>query len=357
MDGATPERHLLDVNGSLFGMAAYGGETKCHRSSCGALFSITTAGEERAFYFFKGSPDGSHPDGGLTYLNGEFYGTTRSGGAYNYGTVFKVDAFGTEHTLYSFYEHGHGGAYPEAGLTNVNGTFYGTTHGGGAHDRGTIFKITPSGKESVVYVFGGTHSDGAWPAAGLVLLHGVLYGTTTGGGGYCTRGCGTVFSVTPSGKERVIYTFGRTVADGGQPEAGLTILNGDLYGTTYSGGSRSCACGVVFRVTTSGVETILHRFRGYNKDGAFPVAGVTPANGALYGTTTEGGCFNGCGGTVYKIDAAGYETVLHFFGGTPDGDSPLGGLTYVSGFLYGTTAYGGTYCGSSGCGTVYKILP
>jgi uncharacterized repeat protein (TIGR03803 family) len=366
-DGATPERHLLNVNGTLLGMTTSGG-TGC-RGGCGTLFAISPSGMEHIFYSFTGFPNGFFPEAGLVYRNGELYGTTRKGGAYNRGTVYKVNGFGTEQVLHSFYKVTRDGAYPEAGLSDFNGTLYGTTHGGGSNGRGTIFKITTSGKESVIYAFGtNSRNDGAFPATNLVALKGVFYGTTTGGGTHsgCPGliGCGTVFAVTPSGKERVIHNFTGTESDGGQPPSGLTVVNGDLYGTTVYGGLPPCyaGCGVVFRVTTSGTETILHRFRsGY--DGAYPGAGVAPINGALYGTTTNGGGYYGCSdgcGTVYRIDSARRETVLYRFRGYPDGQNPEGALTEVNGVLYGTTAYGGTFCEgfySSGCGTVYEILP
>jgi uncharacterized repeat protein (TIGR03803 family) len=361
-------RHMLVVFGTLYGMTSVGG-SGCHPGvGCGTLFAITTDGAENVVYGFKGYPDGFYPDAGLINVNGTLYGTTSKGGAYNKGSVFKVTRSGVEHILHSFYKNAFDGAYPEAGLTDVNGTLYGTTHGGGPHGKGTIFKIATSGKENVIYSFGtdGTY-DGAWPAASLTQLKGTLYGTTTGGGKYsgCPHllGCGTIFAVTPSGKERVIHNFRGAEGDGDQPVAGLTVMNGDLYGTTVFGGVAPCyaGCGVVFKVTKSGAETVLHRFRG--SDGAYPGAGLAPLHGALYGTTNNGGgysrCSNSCG-TVFKIDAAGHETVMYRFRGNPDGQNPEGALTEVGGVLYGTTAYGGLYCEGShsmGCGTVFQINP
>lgn len=146
-------------------------------------------------------------------------------------------------------------------LIDVKGTLYGLTIVGGAHSDGTIFKITTSGTESVVYSFGSAPYDGNQPVGRLVELHGLLYGATIIGGTGC--GCGTIFKSTTSGKEEVIYSFKGTLKRDGQlPGAGLTKVNGVLYGVTNAGGSTKCECGIVFSVTTAGVEKVLYRFRG-----------------------------------------------------------------------------------------------
>jgi uncharacterized repeat protein (TIGR03803 family) len=118
---------------------------------------------------------------------------------------------------------GADGKYPEASLTDVNGTLYGTTDYGGQESLGTVFAITPSGTQTVVHSFKGSPKDGALPEAGLVNVNGTLYGTTTFGGGKgCggEDGCGTVFAITPSGKEMVLHSFGRS-GDGAYPQAAL----------------------------------------------------------------------------------------------------------------------------------------
>jgi uncharacterized repeat protein (TIGR03803 family) len=125
-----------------------------------------------------------------------------------------------------------------AGLIAVKGVLYGTTSGFGESENGTVFAITTAGKERVLHTFRGRNgtrlTDGANPDAGLIAMNGFLYGTTSGGD---TRNTGTVFEVSTSGQERVIYSFGqRGAPDGFLPEAGLTVLNGELYGTTVGGG-------------------------------------------------------------------------------------------------------------------------
>ncbi len=196
--------------------------------------------------------------------------------------------------------------------------------------------------ERVVYSFEGG-SDGAHPAAGLINVDGTLYGTTSGGG---SRGVGTVFRVTPAGVEAVVHSFNGYPDDGAVPSAGLINLGGALYGTTSGGGgSTHCAygCGAVFKVTAAGDETLVYSFEG-GDDGEGPIAGLINVSGTLYGTTYTGGggtsCASGCG-TVFRVTTGGAENVLHAFQNNPDGAYPYAGLTNVGGTLYGTTVDGG----------------
>ncbi|MGC9993511.1 MAG: choice-of-anchor tandem repeat GloVer-containing protein [Candidatus Cybelea sp.] len=146
--------------------------------------------------------------------------------------------------LYSFKDGSGDGEYPQASLSNVNGSLYGTTYYGGADGRGAVFSITPSGTETVFHSFKGGSGDGENPYAGLINVNGKLYGTTFGGG---ANGHGTVFAISTSGKETVLHGFGRS-GDGSNPVAGLMNLKGTLYGTTYAGGANSG--GTVFAITT-----------------------------------------------------------------------------------------------------------
>jgi uncharacterized repeat protein (TIGR03803 family) len=261
------------------------------------VFSITPSGHETVLHAFAGSPDGEEPLARLLNVNGTLYGTTSLGGAYNSvhhfgGTVFSITPGGKEKVLYSF-GNGTDGAYPYAGLTDVKGRLYGTTYYGGAHNWGTVFSITPGGKEKVLYSFGAHGNDGEWPTTGLVDVSGTLYGTTFVGGAY--NGDGTVFSITPSGTETVLHSFSNNGSDGWYPDAALLNVNGTLYGTTYFGGAHGL--GTVFSITLSGHETVLHSFNG--RDGSFPASGLVDVNGTLYGTTATGGAHND--GTVYSI--------------------------------------------------------
>jgi uncharacterized repeat protein (TIGR03803 family) len=308
---------------------------------------------------FTGSPDGLSPLAGLVRdWNGNLYGTTVFGGAYGWGTVFKVGPTGKETVLYSF-TNSPDGSQPHAGLVmDEAGNLYGTTISGGSSDAGTVFEVDTSGNETVLHSF--TNSpDGAAPVAGLVRdWKGNLYGTTPYGGDLACDppyGCGTVFKLGPTGKETVLYSFTNS-PDGAVPEAGLVMDEaGNLYGTTVSGGS-SC-CGTVFKVAPTGKETVLHSFSF--SDGSAPSAGlVRDWKGNLYGTTVEGGS-SGVG-TVFIMDPTGKETVLYSFAGGTAGAYPYGALVRDwNGNLYGTTFYGGDLACSApyGCGTVFKLGP
>jgi uncharacterized repeat protein (TIGR03803 family) len=300
---------MIVRNGAFYGTTPFlGGGCRHSTYGCGTVFSITPSGHETVLHRFTGSPDGSTP-GVLHNVNGTLYGTTSGGGSHvsvnctlGCGTVFTITPSGKEKVLYSF-RGGTDGVGPIGGVIDVNGTLYGTTLGQYGGSNGTVFSVTPGGKEKVLYSFGAHGNDGTDPS-GLVDVNGTLYGSTTLGGsnvGFCaSSGCGTVFSITPSGKETVLHSF--SGGDGADPEAALLNVNGTLYGTTSEGGAYGL--GTVFRITLSGHETVLYSFKGYGQDGENPYSGVIDVNGTLYGTTERGGgnvCYGkGCG-TVFSI--------------------------------------------------------
>ncbi|MGP8101884.1 MAG: choice-of-anchor tandem repeat GloVer-containing protein [Candidatus Cybelea sp.] len=195
-----------------------------------------------------------------------------------------------------------------------------------------------------LYIFGGG-TDGIEPEAPLIKAGSELYGTTALGG---SRDNGSVFAIDESGKERVLYGF-EGGKDGSEPLAGLLELNGKLYGTTRSGGhGASGGNGTVFELNLAGTERVLHRFDG-GTDGAYPYGGLIAVNGTLYGTTYAGG--TGDNGTVFSVSTSGKERIIYRFTNTPDGRGPLAGLIVASGALYGTTAGGGRHTG----GTVFEV--
>jgi uncharacterized repeat protein (TIGR03803 family) len=262
------------------------------------------------------------------------------------------------------------GAFPLGALVQgADGNLYGTTTQGGANDEGTVFEITPSGTLTTLHSFNGT--DGSWPVGALVQApNGGFYGATEYGGSSdnCEEGCGTVFKITPSGTLTTLHSFDET--DGALPEAGLTqAADGDFYGTTAAGGVNGLnGYGTVFKITQGGTLTTLHNFCSLSdcEDGYLPSGGlVQSANGALYGTTEEGGnssegCPGGCG-TVFSITTSGVLTTLNTFDGT-DGNQPYAGLVQATnGDFYGTALEGGsntnTSCADFSCGTVFKITP
>jgi uncharacterized repeat protein (TIGR03803 family) len=324
-----------------------------------ALMQPQTGNGFRILYSFKGGADGDSPTAGLAVLNATLYGTTAGGGAKRPGngggTVFDLTTSGEESVIHRFNRGSlrmRNGATPEANLVARSGKLYGTTTAGGAHDLGTVFDMTTDGKEDVLYSFGSFTGDGANPATGLLALNGKFYGSTTFGG---ADNDGIVFEVTGSGTERVLYSF-KGGKDGSHP-SGVIAVNGELYGTTSQGGDVTCQCGIVFELSTSGQERVLHRFTGGN-DGSSPVAGLVALNATLYGTTYNGGnpnCNfgNGCG-TVFATSTSGKERVLYAFAmesGRADGVFPQAALTALDGALYGTTKS----CNEWGYGTVFRV--
>ncbi len=362
-DGSNPQGGLvIDSAGNLYGTTQLGGA-----QNYGTVFKIDTSNHETVLYSFKGGSDGVYPTSSLVMdSKGNLYGTTLGGGVpggygFGMGTAFKIDASGNETVVYAF-QGGNDGMLPQAGLiTDAAGNLYGTTVVGGPSGNGTVFKIDTSNQntESVLYSFPSSDMNwtgGAFPYGGLVTdSAGNLYGTTSVGG---TQGLGTVFKIDASGTESVLYSF-KGGNDGRVPQASLIVdSSGSLYGTTYDGGSslnNGSGFGTVFKIDTSGAESVLYSFKG-GTDGAYLYSGlVMDSAGNLYGTTYEGGSSlnNGYGfGTVFKIDTSHNESVLYSFTGSDDGANPVAGLILdPSGNLYGTASNGDP----SNHGTVFKI--
>ena len=297
-------------------------------------------------YSFTGGGDGANPVAGLAQANdGNLYGTTHEGGTNGYGAVFRITASGALTPLYSF-TGGNDGANPDAGLIQASdGNLYGTTEYGGTNDDGVVFRITTNGALMPLYAFTGVH-DGANPRGALVQASdGNLYGTTENGG---TNFEGTVFRIPTTGALTPLYSF-TDGHDGGFPEAALVqAIDGNLYGTTYGGGTNGY--GVVFRITTNGALTSLYSFTN-GHDGAYPVAALVQASdGNLYGTTEEGGTNND--GAIFQIKTNGVLTPLYSFTDGHDGAFPEAALVQASdGNLYGTTYEGGT----NGYGDIFRV--
>jgi uncharacterized repeat protein (TIGR03803 family) len=351
-DGANPRyvTPVLDAAGNLYGTTNYGGVY-----GFGTVFKLTSSGTETILHSFHvNGTDGAYPEAGLVMYKGNLYGTTVEGGNDNIdGTVFELTHTTkgwTEKILHSFGASGDG-SQPYCVLTvdKKTGNLYGTTNVGGTYSYGTVFELTPSGTERVLWSFG-NGTDGANPIAGVILdTNGNLYGTTEYGGDY---GYGTVFKLTASGTETILHSFDLNGTDGAYPVAGLVMYKGNLYGTTASGGAYGD--GTVFEVTLSGTETILHSFANNDIDGINPYAGLTVYKGNFYGTTANGGGIGGVAGIVFELTPSGTEKILHVFGGSPDGAFPWGGVVFdMSGNLYGTTFSGG----ANGYGTVFKMTP
>lgn len=305
-------------------------------------------------YSFQGAGDGQGPAANLAALGGTLYGTTVYGGSGN-GTVFSITTSGKERVLYAF-KGSPDGALPGAGLIVVNGALFGTTEGGGAHGYGTVFKITTTGKETILYSFKGFR-DGATPVAALLQTNRMLYGTTLrggAGGSYGNAGGGVLFAVSASGNESVVHRFGNG-NDGSAPVGALIAIHGVLYGATSAGGKSGY--GTIFSMTRSGKERLLHAFTG-GSAGAHPNGSLIFSNGVLYGTTNAATSSSGPTslGTIFKVSASGKNYgIIHIFSGPPDGSNPNAGLTELNGSFYGTTNSGGTPVSNNqfGNGTIF----
>jgi uncharacterized repeat protein (TIGR03803 family) len=344
-DGANSYAPLVqDGAGNLYGTTAGGGAF--HQ---GIVFRVDTSGNETVLYDFTGGTDGGDPHSGLLLdAAGNLYGITGGGGIFpGQGVVFKLDPSGVETVLHALTTtDGSGSA---SGLIiDPSGNFYGTAERGGAYDQGVVFKVDTLGNYSVVHSFGKRGvADGSEPYAGLVRdAAGNLYGTTFGGGKY---GAGTVYKIDASGNASVLYSF-RGGSDGLFPSSSLVLdVAGNLYGTTDAGGAHNL--GIVFKVSASGKEKILHSF-GSTNDGASPFVGlVKDESGNFYGVTDGGGAYHH--GTVFRLDNTGNETVLYSFTGSGDGARPEGALRRdAAGNLYGTTLDRGS---GHDAGTVFEL--
>lgn len=284
--------------------------------------------------------------------DGRVYTTSQYGGANSQreGSAFAFTPTGVLARVWDF------GNYPLpnspwSGLTmGIDGNFYGTTSSGGTHISGTVFKLSNTGVFTTLWNFTGLTDQGD-PQSGPVLgRDGNLYGTVVGvySGTY-----GAAYKITPTGVIKTIHAF--TFTDGATPYQLILGLDGFFYGIARSGGSNKM--GVVFRMSSAGAVKVLHNFAGYPSDGAQPIGTLAQGNdGTLYGTTYVGGTKNV--GSIFKISPAGTGfAILHNFDRTisiNDGGQPLSGLAVgTDGNLYGTTSVGG----SKNAGSLFKITP
>jgi uncharacterized repeat protein (TIGR03803 family) len=344
-DGASPYAGLLAASsGILYGATETGGS-----NNFGTVFEMTTSGSLNTLYTFTGGDDGGNPFSALIPgANDLLFGTAETGGSNNFGTVYQLTTTGSLSTLYTFSGAADGGNPYGGLLTGTDGLLYGTTETGpGGY--GTVYQLTKSGSLNTLHTFDG--GDGASPQSQLVLAaNGNFYGTTVGGG---ANSAGTVFSITPAGAFNSLHSF-NGLGEGGSPYgAVITGTDGNLYGTTETGGSGGT--GTIYQLTTTGSLTLLHSFgavsSGSNADGANPRAGLVQASdGNFYGTTGSGGSYGF--GTVFQVTTSGSFSTLYSFTGGNDGGNPYGILTEpVTGDLFGTTITGG----ADGHGTVFQI--
>ncbi len=349
--GQNPSSSLVrDPEGNLYGIALGG------TFGQGIVFELSNTGQDSVLHNFNQSDGDGYPPDSVAFRDaaGNLFGTTFQGGAYSYGTVFKLDPQGRETIVYNFCPKTPctKGAYPGGVIPGKNGSMYGITFAGGNYSCeitgcGTVFKINHDGDLTLLHAFGGGDGDGQNPNPGLVLDEsGNVYGTTMWGG---ADGRGVVFKMTSGGNETVGYSF-QGAADGEYPNGGLVQdAEGNLYGSAYQGGASNY--GTIFKITPSGQFTVLYSFPG-GVSGANPYANLTlDQQGNIFGVTAAGGVHNF--GIIFKLDASGDETVLHNFGEEGDGVHPSGLIIDANGNLYGTTYQGGKY----NYGSVFEVVP
>jgi len=353
LDGVSPWSGLIQGrDGNFYGTAGGTGVVHC------TVFKITPDGSLTPLWQFGSSitnADGHSPLAGLVQgRDGDFYGTTSAGGTNGMGTVFKITSAGTLTSLWQFgsLSNQMDGTSPSAGLIQGNdGSFYGTTFGGQQHNLGTVFRISPDGTFTSLYQFVNFTTDGDAPNGSLIQgSDGSFYGTTIGGG---ASGMGTVFKITSAGTLTTIWQFGSLSnnADGKWPQAGLVRgSDGNFYGMAHNGGANGD--GTVFKITSAGTLTPLWQFGSLtnNADGGGPSGAlIQGSDGNFYGATEYRY------GSVFRITSAGTLTVLWQFSSVnknAGGSGPMAGVVQGSdGNFYGTTSSSGT----NDQGTVFML--
>jgi uncharacterized repeat protein (TIGR03803 family) len=368
-NGSLPQSVLVQgFDGNFYGTTVSGGT-----EGNGTVFKVTPEGTLTTLYNFcsdlENCSDGASPTGLLAQgSDGNFYGMTASGGSAKHGTIFKVTPDGTLTTIYNFCNRTdcHDGPALGMGLMQAaSGDFYGMS-GSGANNRGTIFRVTPSGLLKRLYRFCALANcaDGAFPTGSLMQARdGNLYGTTLNGGAFGNvYNGGTIFEITPDGALTTLYSFCAQIncKDGERPTGGLIeAKDGNFYGTTEGGGTN--AGGTVFRITPQGTLTTIYNFCGTPdcSDGNNPLASLMQAtNGDFYGTTIGIGSGLNAEGTVFKITSAGKLTTLHrFHRSLTDGEWAFAGLMQATnGNFYGSTQNGGSSPNCQNrCGILYTL--
>jgi uncharacterized repeat protein (TIGR03803 family) len=348
-DGNSPQGTLIQANdGNFYGTTISGGSY-----NNGTVFRYEVAtGKETVIHSFNGPVDGNRPLSGLIHASdGNLYGTTQFGGTCSFaaGTVFRIDLSGENFATIHCFDGRDDGAEPWGGVIQgrTDGYLYGTTYQAGPAGGGTAFKMDLNGNILAQHPFAGSPNDGGQPTANLVQgADGNFYGTTLGGG---TANAGTIFMMDSNANVTVIHSISSSDGVNTLEFSPLVQgIDGSLYGEAQDGGTSSF--GAIFKVNVTGNGfSVIHSFAG--PDGALPAGGLiqTPS-GTFYGTTQGGG---GGQGDVFQMDTSGDVIRLYSFQGAPnDGSQPVSGVIGgVDGNLYGTTLAGGT----SNDGTIFKI--
>ena len=351
---ANPFGVVIDSQNNIYGTTD-GNFCASRPKVAGTAFELATSGTFTELHSFPCGGAAEDPEGLILDPSDNLYGFT-AGGADYASEVYELQA--PHHIKFDvlFNSHGNTQVHSPRGITrDPGGNLYIATNGG-TGDSGTIFEISSAGN-SVIHNFAGPPSDGSLPE-NIIYGGGNLYGITHAGGAY---NIGTAYELSLSGTETMLYSFCSqfpACPDGQGPSGELALDGqGNMYGVAVYGGNTNsdcdAGCGVVFKVTSSGQQSVLHSFTG-GTDGQYPLGVVMDANENLYGTTYFGGV-NNCG-IVYELTAAsGYTSklLLYSFTGASDGCTPSALAIDAEGNLYGTT----TYDGGHGYGTVFKLTP
>jgi uncharacterized repeat protein (TIGR03803 family) len=368
-DGAPAAELIKASDGNYYGVMVQGGPNTCRPESpisCGAIRKVTPSGEESILYAFGSIPqDGYTPLMVLQASDGALYGVTTNGGKFGGGGVFfRVTLSGEYKVIYSWGRTEKDGVVPNGIVQGKDGNFYGTTSSGGefrceiipvsGNNCGTFFKMTPSGQQTVLHSFGSSKVDGYEPLGTVVEGgDGNFYGITHLGGKFTSNtegGGGTVFRITPQGALSIVHDFGETANDGLSPNRSLIKgSDGVIYGMTPSGGGGdSCAwqfgCGTIFSVTTAGAFRQIYAFaKGNFDDGAGPSSILVSQDGNLYGTAISRGA-NRCDscGTVFRLTKTGVMTTLFSFGpAVVEPSRPTNLVEVRPGVFFGLNEWGG----------------
>ncbi len=329
---------VLGRDGDLFSQSYSGGT-----GNNGTIFKATPSG---TITVLRNNEAGCKPNWLSMGSDGNLYGACGPTAASPNGYIWQLTPGGTFTDLHDFNGSGDG-YYPLAPLLAADGNIYGVTYQGGANDLGTFYKRSPGGTLTTLHTFDSGNNGNAPQCIPTQGAGGDFYCTTTGGG---ANGDGTVFKISSAGKFSLLHTFTGGASDGVLPSSGVILAtDGNFYGTTLAGGASNQ--GTVFKMTASGKVTLLHSFNG-STDGGYPANGVTQgSDGNLYGAAND--CNGGCGSnwTAYKVTRTGVFTVLHTFNGGSDGRLPDGGIVQLTnGIFYGVCEQGG-----NGNGTLWTI--
>jgi uncharacterized repeat protein (TIGR03803 family) len=341
-DGGTPLGGLTLVGSTLYGTTSAQGPNRF-----GTVYSLNLDGTHfRMLHAFASDSGGGLPDAGLTLVGSTLYGTTSDYGLNRNGTVFSINPTGTNfQTVHQF--TGADGMTPRASLTQSGSTLLGTTYqGGGSGNEGTVFAVQPDGSGFQMLHAFALGSNGSLPQAGVTAIGSTILGTSFQGG---ASNRGSIFSIDSTGSNfQTAYSFTGATNSGAGPQGNMIVVGTKLIGTT--GQAQNGFTGTIFSTALDGTGfQLLHAFNG-GSDGGSPEAAVTLVGSTLYGTTVFGGDFGG--GTIFSMDIDGtnFQTIYSFHG-SADGASPRGELTLVGSTLYGTTSTGG----ANDAGTVFAI--